>query len=556
VHSTLRTFCALSAVLAFGGCNCGGPKVNNSQGELTFSPDLQFGVLAVGETGTRSSKLTNVGTAKVNVESLEVTLPFTACVKHLDGTCTGEATVEAGAEATVAVTYAPTAPNASDAENHVSEIIAVNDSVTKPRVSIHAVGHAVAARLVVAPTSLDFGPVEVGDSSELSITLTNKAANPVTITDARLDSTVFTTDLGKLKTKLDAGTSITAKIAYAPQGAQDDSSVLKLSADVAVESELDVPMTGKGLLAKVTLCFGLEGQTPVCLPDAKGSLAGQVDFGALDEGTSQKATLTLKNEGNVQVDLFGLADAKASQAIDLTAAANPCNVQPAATPDFTFTPASFGQKLPEDSTAQVPNPPSEVSIQVVFSPHHTCPPDDKTGAQGDVADRGAVSLKAGTFTNAPSFHVDLLGSSKLGLIKTANVYWDVPAPAPEDYQVLNTGQGPLSVTAVEMVEASADDTDCAQGCTQRKSCAVSALPECSHFGWDTGPQATVIPAAAAGSPTSAVVGRARYTPGVLCGSTPDAGSCFPKGYIRVCTRISSDDPFRPLACGELKGRTF
>jgi len=532
------------AVLTLAGCDCGGVQTNSSEGELSFASDLQFGILGVGETITRQAKLKNVGEGTVNLERLEVTGPFRACLHESDGSCGKEAVLEIGDERVVDVTYAPTEANPSDDVNHQGDVAAVNDSPKKPRVSIHLVGHAVPSRLAVSPLALEFGDLEVGLTKEIALTLENRGVEAITISEATLDSKVFTTDLAKLKGTLDRGAKVSVNVVYAPTAGQADAATLKLVTDVALQKEIQLPASGKGLLAKVSFCFGFLGEAQTCLPDAQGRLAGELDFGALDAKVVKKATVTLKNEGNVQVDLLGMA-AGGAMASDETARKNPCKLTPAPPADFTFLPAAFASKLPED----VPNAPLTQSMEIQYSPTSAC--------QDDLTDRGVVSLKAGASAKSPTFFLDLKGYSKVGLVKADNVFWDVKDVVVKDYKVFNIGPGVLGVTNVEMTEGPGT-RDCNEGCATRVPCSASALPECALFAWDSGPNPVQIPGAVSPGTTDAVVGKVRYTPGVLCGSVgaPDGGTCFDSQTLRVCMRISSTDPYRPKICGELKGRTF
>lgn len=539
----------LSILLALASCDCGGPQTHLAEGELTFGPDLQFGTLAVGESLTLTATLKNMGGASVTVDSFEVAAPFTACVQHADGTCTEDAELEVGAEATVGVTYTPTAVNASDTENHSSDVVAVNDSPTRPRVQVRVSGHAIPLRLVVSPASLDFGTIEAGDLKELEVGFTNKGTSPVAFTGPAVDDAAFQADLAGFPTSLEKGATYTLKVTYAPTKGADNAGKLSVGTDISVQSKVEVPLTGKALQAQVKLCYGIDGETPRCL-DPQAGLSGALDFGALDPGQSKKATLTLYNEGNMQLELFGLANAKSAQAADSTAGRNPCGLPDPVPADFTFEPPSFGARLPEEPTAQVPEPPRQVSMQVTYAPAFHCAPEGSN--TGDVSDRGVVSLKAGDRPTSPTFFVDLQGSARIGLAQAFNLAWSTKVPTPLDYKVFNIGPGPLNVSGVELVEA--DDKDCAVGCEARPSCSA-ARPECALFTWDAGPSAVQVAGAASGAKAEAVVGTLTYTPGKFCG-TADAGACFPTGTVRVCTRVSSDDPFRPKICGELKGTTF
>ncbi|HEY3450700.1 MAG TPA: choice-of-anchor D domain-containing protein [Myxococcales bacterium] len=545
----MKKIIGCGVLLALASCDCGGPQTHLAEGELSFGPDLQFGILAVGETMTKTATLKNVGGASVVVDSFEVSAPFSACIQHSDGTCTKDAELDVGQEATVGVTYAPTAVNASDSENHSSDVVAINDSPTRPRVQLRVVGHAIPLRLLVEPAALDFETIEAGDLRDLVVRFTNKGSSPIALTGPAIDSAAFTADLASFPAALEQGATATLKITYAPQTGADDAGKFAVGTDISVQSQIEVPLTGKALLAKIKLCYGFDGDVPQCL-DPQAGLSGELDFGALEVGTTRKATLTLVNEGNMQVELLGLANTKSAQAADTTAGKNPCGLAAPVPADFTFVPPSFGAKLPEDATAQVPEPPRQVSMELTYSPTFHCAPEGANA--GDVADRGLVSLRAGNRPSSPSFFIDLKGSAKVGLAQAFNLAWSTKAPTPQSYKVFNIGPGPLNVTGVELVEA--DDKDCAVGCEARPVCSA-ARPECALFTWDDGPSAVQVAAAPPGGKAEAVAGTITYAPGVFCGAA-DAGSCFPSQTVKVCARVASDDPFRPKVCGELKGSTF
>ncbi len=538
-----KTFGFALTLLAVASCDCGGGQTHVAEGELAFEPDLHFGTLAVGESLTRTATLKNVGGAPVAVDAFEVSAPFSACIQHEDGSCTAYAELEIGQEATVGVTYAPTAVNASPAEDHSSDVVAVNDSPIAPRVQIRATGHAVPLRLLVEPAALDFGTIEAGDTKDLVVAFQNVGTSPIALTGPALENGAFTADLASLPSTLEPGGTATQKITYAPTTGADDAGRFTVSTDVSVQSRIEVPLSGKALQARVKLCYGFEGEAPQCL-DPQAGLAGELDFGALEAGTTKRASLTLVNEGNVQLELLGMA-AKGAQAADTTASRNPCGLAAPVPADFTFAPPSFGTKLPEDATAQLPEPPRQVSMEVSYSPAFHCAPEGSN--PGDVADRGVVSLRAGNRPSSPTFYVDLKGSAKVGLARAFNLAWTTPTT--QSYKVFNMGPGPLNVSGVELVEA--DELDCAVGCEARPACSP-ARPECALFTWDDGPRATQVAAAPEGDKAEAVVGAITFTAGVFCAGA-DAGACVPSRTVKVCARVSSDDPFRPKVCGELKG---
>lgn len=541
----MRKLFWLAAALLLPACDCGGSQTEGRAAVIDLGKDLQFGTLSVGRTVTRELKVSNAGNATLTVERFETLAPFSASAEV-------PLVLAAGEEATVQVTYAPTEPNADAKENHVGELVAVNDSDT-PEAKVRLIGHAVKPKLVFTPRALDFGEVEAGNIKDLSLKVENQGTEQVVIKEARLESSVFSGELRKLETTLLPGSEVVARFSYTPEAGRQDEVSLILVTDMHLQPEVPFVLRGTGRAAQLTLCYGLEGAEPVCLPreDSEGNLlyAGELDFGALDaDGTSsQKATVTISNEGNTQVPLLGLLTG-GKMAEDVTARRNPCGVAtPAA--DFAFAPASFGAKLPEDPTEAEPNPPRSQSIEVTYSPHHDCP--------NDLSDTATILVRAGVGAAAKTFQLDMRGASRVGLVHTESVFFQVDRPEQRPYLVYNIGAGPLQVSAVEIVEgdegANNPDTDCSQRCAGRNPCAGSTAAECEAFTWADGPSAIEIAPGTSAGPTSGEVGLLEVSPPPACSDLdPEPPGCSP--IFKACARIVTSDPYRPVVCAELKGK--
>jgi hypothetical protein len=537
-------------LLALPACDCGGPITQGRTADLDLGGDLQFGTVSVGRSVTLKTRVSNLGSSTLTIDRMEATAPFSV---------SAEGFVLSGGEAReVEVTYAPTEPNAGPAENHVGKLIAHNDG-EEPEAAINLVGHAVQAVLVATPTALDFGELEVGGIKELDLVLENQGTEAVVISDAGIDSSVFTTELDKLMTTIAPGGRIETRVAYLPTAGREDTGSLTLVTDMLAGPQLVIPLRGKGLAARISLCWKLdeEGAEEHCLPrtDAGGNtvLADELDFGALDQGEARSATLTLKNEGNVQVDLMGLADSSGHTLVDDTARENPCEAA-SVTADFVFEPDSFGPKLPEDDQTETTK-----SIKVTYRPHHEC--------IGDIADAGHLMLKAGRQTGAPTFYLSLKGASLIGLVDAANVNLEVDRPDQQPYSVRNLGSGMLQVTRVEITEGGSgiDCTERCSGVDARPVCQqASTAVECQAFRWADGPYPSeaspleIGPATTDASgntvPTSAEVGLLEYTPPPACPPCTPGEPCDPcDPSFKACVRIWSSDPYRSPFCAELQG---
>ncbi len=176
-------------------------------GVVTFSPTtpVAFPVQLLGTTsGPQTVKLTNTGTAALNIASITVRGPF-----HLTDNC-GKS-VAAGATCDLGITFAPTV------EGNASGLLTFVDSAsTKPQViELSGAGTVMA----VSPQSLNFGDQKVGTkSAPQSVVVTNQGAAAVTITSIKfLDAHDNYHQSNNCGTQLNPGASCTIGVTFEPQ---------------------------------------------------------------------------------------------------------------------------------------------------------------------------------------------------------------------------------------------------------------------------------------------------------------------------------------------------
>ncbi len=148
----------------FAGCGGGGggPAVTLSTALLNFKK------VGIGQTSSpQTVTLTNTGTATLNISSITASGDF-----HISNNTCG-ATVAAGANCAVSVTFTPTKKGARS-----GTLSFTDNAPNSPQiVALKGTGQSV----VVSPTSLNFGTVAVSNtSSEQIVTVTN--LNSITVT--------------------------------------------------------------------------------------------------------------------------------------------------------------------------------------------------------------------------------------------------------------------------------------------------------------------------------------------------------------------------------------
>jgi hypothetical protein len=177
------------------------------QAQISANPaSVNFGNVADSTTNSQPIILTNSGTATLTFSLINVT-----------GTGFGQTglstttTIAAGAHVTFNATFAPTAPGA------VTGTITLNTNAPAPlTINLSGTGQAQTFLLGVNPTTLPFGTVLNGTSSQLTTTITNNGNSTITISGVTTIGAGFSASGITNGTMLTAGQSATLTVTFAP----------------------------------------------------------------------------------------------------------------------------------------------------------------------------------------------------------------------------------------------------------------------------------------------------------------------------------------------------
>ena len=171
------------------GCSCKSSQVELDR-NLFWSPStLDFGQVAIGDSGWQTLTLTHVGLSgtidfsKIRLENLN-TDEFTFDMPEKVALEPGESTV-------ITVYYAPIDSDTDDGHLVIEHNVAQQGNIT--RVPVTALGKV--AELIAIPNPIDFGQVHVGEFKDIDVVLRNVGSDIVDITQIylRMDgSTDFT----------------------------------------------------------------------------------------------------------------------------------------------------------------------------------------------------------------------------------------------------------------------------------------------------------------------------------------------------------------------------
>ncbi|MFZ3329303.1 MAG: choice-of-anchor D domain-containing protein, partial [Candidatus Acidiferrales bacterium] len=241
------------------------------QPQLTISPaSVSYGNVSVGSSAPQTITLTNAGNATLTVTQLAAS----GSGYSVSGVAV-PLNIGAGSNASFAATFAPTSAGATS-----GSISIVSNAPGSPA-SVALSGTGVQGQLGAAPSTVNFGSVNVGSNGSQTITLTNSGSASLTISQATASGTGFS--ISGITTPLTLGaaqsTSFTAK--FAPSAAGSVSGSVSI-VNTSPNSPITVSLSGSGTATAPQLTIS----------------PANVSYGNVAVGSSVPQTITLTNSGN------------------------------------------------------------------------------------------------------------------------------------------------------------------------------------------------------------------------------------------------------------------
>ena len=241
-----------------------------TQGTLAANPtSVSFGNVTVGNTATVSETVTNSGGSSLTLNQANVSgsgFNFNGLSLPL--------TLTPGQSKTFNVTFNPQAAGSASGN------LALVNTGSVSTLNIPLAGTGIAPGTLSAnPSTLSFGNVQVGNSANLSETLTNTGGTSITVSQANITGTGFTVSGLSLPVALGAGQSTTFTVVFSPQSSGTKSGNLAIVSN-ASNPTLNIALSGTGF-------------TPGTLSASPTS----VNFGNVTVGNSASVTETLTNTG-------------------------------------------------------------------------------------------------------------------------------------------------------------------------------------------------------------------------------------------------------------------
>jgi len=311
---------------------------------------IWFSGVDVGQVGNDTITVENVGTG-----DLWVDMPvLSGSSEFMMNANAFPMSIPAGGSQTIAVVYTPT-----DFVTDNGEVTITSDDPDEPTVVVPLTGDATPVPdIEVVPTSIQFGAVQIGSSVALTASIGN-----VGIADLELGTLVvngtaeFAITHDPSMEVLAPGDTTVVEVTYSPIDTGGDNALLEIPSNDPDENPVNVSLNG--------------AEDPV--PDIDVDPM-QVDFGAVDIGNTDTATVTVSNLGGATLDVTAVALGGSS---DFSwASANLPGTIPASGTRSIVVAYTPSDEVADSGTLTIDSDdPDEPSVVVALSGAHTPEPD-------------------------------------------------------------------------------------------------------------------------------------------------------------------------------------
>jgi len=210
-----------------------------AKGTVSVEPgSLSFGSLAMGASATLPAVLTNSGTTGLSISQISVTgagfnLAQVALPLHL----------AVGQSVSLNVSFTPSLPGLA------SGTLSISSNASNPSLTVLLSGSGASPGVLGASfSSLSFGSVQTGNSSQQAETLTNSGGSSLAISQATVTGAGFSVSGLNLPLSLVPGQSFTFGVTFAPSSTGAASGTIAVTSS-ATNSSLDIALSGNGTAA-------------------------------------------------------------------------------------------------------------------------------------------------------------------------------------------------------------------------------------------------------------------------------------------------------------------
>jgi len=254
---------------ATGAKPINGPALSLSTSTLAFGSAVDSGAAHLVLT------MTNPGTAAVSITQIVIS----SKVFNITGAFSLPINIPAGKSGTLNIQFAPTTVGPVTGTMAITS----NASKTPTMVALTGTGVAAQAQMVVSPSSIPFGTVQVGGSAQQAVTVSNPGNMTLSVSQVSLSGTGFSI-VGTLPLPISVGPSGVSvfKVQFAPTATGAANGTMTISSN-ASSTPTVVTMSGTGT--------STPGQPQISVTP------NPVPFNSVGVGGSSTQVMTISNPG-------------------------------------------------------------------------------------------------------------------------------------------------------------------------------------------------------------------------------------------------------------------
>ena len=340
-EATLITTAILCAGFV-GGCAglVSGSKTTTGLAAFQVNPTaLNFGSVGVGKKATQTIAVANTGTMPVSITQATLSNPQFS----LTGV-TFPMSIGTGQSGNFTVGVTPSKAGTLTGTLTVQG----SDGAAPATVNLSATAVAPAPQISLSSTSVQFGTVGLGSTSNLNVTISNTGNADLTISVVSLTGAEFSVSGITTPKTITAGQSAPVTLTFKPIVGGAAAATLSITSNDAVNPTMNVALTGTGS----TAAFGqLQANPP------------SVSFGSVSTGSNATQQITLSNTGTVAVHISGIAVTGASFTTNGITTPFTLNAAATAILNVVFAPTTGGGASGNVSvTSDATNSPLSISL--------------------------------------------------------------------------------------------------------------------------------------------------------------------------------------------------
>jgi hypothetical protein len=355
----------------------------SAQSQLSLSASsVNFGSVSVGSKGNSNLVLNNTGATDVTISLLTLTgAEFT-----ISGVTTPK-TISAGQSATIAVTFTPTATG-----NATGSLAITSNDTANPTMTVPLSGSGTSAatgQLGSNPTSLSFGAVATGTTTQKQITLTNTGTAAVKISSISSVGAGVTTSGITTPATLNPSQNATLTVSFDPTAAGGTTGTITIVSN-AGNSPLTIPVTGSGAQAGLAIS------------------PASFNFGSVVDGQTKSQTITITNTGTAGLTVASLSEN--GSAYSVSGLVTPATIPAGSTATFSvlFAPSTAGSLSGTVSmVSNAPNSPNVLALSGTGTAASVTLSSSPSSLSFTNVNAGTSSSKAVTVTNTGNTSVNV-----------------------------------------------------------------------------------------------------------------------------------------------------